>query len=332
MFFLMSYMSFQAAESAGLTGIVAVLFCGITQAHYTYNNLSSESRQRTKQLFEIGNFLAENFVFLYIGVSVFTLQKTKWDPGFIFAAFFAIIVARIINIYPLSLLLNAARKKKINFKMQHMMMFAGLRGALAFALSIRDVESEAHQMMVVATMMIVLVTVILCGGLTTPMLQWLQIRVGVEEEEQTVNSAVPYQRQYSTMQNTSEAQSENTASGPEQAEQEIKIRSFGKAYLIKIWYNFDMKYMKPFLTNSRPTLMDTLPKCCLPIAKLLTTAEQLSQGVIGGGTDGDSDAEMIIDHSEASLGENSYVSPSLNSPNTQDGTTRDPLEVELHAV
>ncbi|ESO98871.1 hypothetical protein LOTGIDRAFT_81744, partial [Lottia gigantea] len=254
LFFLMSYSTFQAAEAAGFTGIVAVLFCGITQAHYTYNNLSTESKQRTKQLFELANFLAENFVFLYIGVSVFTFELAKWHAGFICTAFLGILVGRLLNVYPVSFLLNLGRSNKIKGNFQHMMMFSGLRGAIAFALAIRNTSSDARQYMISATMIIVLVTVILFGGFTTQMLQWLQIRVGVDDELDNIQMQEPTR-------STQESQGSQGS------------KKYEKAWLVLKWYNFDMRYMKPFLTNSRPTLIETLPKCCLPLAKFLTTEE-----------------------------------------------------------
>lgn len=49
LFCLTSYATFLLSESLGVIGIVAVLFCGIIQAHYSFNNLSLESKYRTRQ-------------------------------------------------------------------------------------------------------------------------------------------------------------------------------------------------------------------------------------------------------------------------------------------
>ncbi|XP_024918772.1 sodium/hydrogen exchanger 6a isoform X3 [Cynoglossus semilaevis] len=124
LFFLMSWSTFLLAEACGFTGVVAVLFCGITQAHYTYNNLSPESQDRTKQLFELLDFLAENFIFSYMGLTLFTFQNHVFNPMFIVGAFVAVFLGRAANIYPLSFLLNLGRRNKIRSNFQHMMMFA----------------------------------------------------------------------------------------------------------------------------------------------------------------------------------------------------------------
>nr|XP_006002854.2 PREDICTED: sodium/hydrogen exchanger 9 [Latimeria chalumnae] len=253
LFFLLSWSAFLSAEACGLTGIVAALFCGVTQAHYTYNNLSADSKMRTKQLFEIMNFLAENFIFCYMGLALFTFQNHIFNALFIVGAFVAIFVARACNIYPLSFLLNLGRKQKIPWNFQHMMMFSGLRGAIAFALAIRDTGSQTKQMMFTTTLLIVFFTVWVFGGGTTPMLTWLQIRVGVDpDEDLKVESATQIVSTIETRRTTTKAES---------------------AWLFRIWYNFDHKYLKPILTHAGPPLTSTLPEWCFPIASLLTSPQ-----------------------------------------------------------
>ena len=57
-----------------------------------------------------------------------------------------------------------------------MLVFAGLRGAIAFALAIRNTQSEARQLIFTTTLIIVMATVLVCGGFTTLMLQCLRIK------------------------------------------------------------------------------------------------------------------------------------------------------------
>ncbi|KAM7388649.1 hypothetical protein PAMP_024810 [Pampus punctatissimus] len=173
LFFLMSWSTFLLAEACGFTGVVAVLFCGITQAHYTYNNLSEESTKRTKQV--------ASDHFLHMMCPVFILDCFE-PPD-----------RRAFNIYPLSFLLNLGRRHKIKGNFQHMMMFAGLRGAMAFALAIRDTATYARQMMFTTTLLIVFFTVWVFGGGTTPMLSWLHIRVGVDPDQDLQPSADSFQ-------------------------------------------------------------------------------------------------------------------------------------------
>lgn len=273
LFVLMSYSTFLLAEALELSGIVAVLFCGICQAHYTFNNLSEESRQRTKQLFELINFIAENFIFTYIGVSMFTFPKHRWNFGFIFTAFIAIAAGRALNVYPLSFLLNLGRQNKIPLNIQHMMFFSGLRGAMAFALAIRNTLTEDRQIMLTTTSLITITSVIFCGGGTSYMLNMLGIPIGVDESE---TDQIPFQVRRSGSVSTPGDLHSPGGSSIVSTGQQPQRSPYEKAWLVKKWYNFDVRFMKPLLTNSRPTLIDTLPSCCMPVARVLTTTEQLS--------------------------------------------------------
>ncbi|XP_052660217.1 sodium/hydrogen exchanger 9 [Harpia harpyja] len=301
LFFLLSWSAFLSAEAAGLTGIVAVLFCGVTQAHYTYNNLSPDSKMRTKQLFEFMNFLAENVIFCYMGLALFTFQNHLFNPLFIFGAFVAVFVARACNIYPLSFLLNLGRKQKIPRNFQHMMMFSGLRGAVAFALAIRDTESQPKQMMFTTALLIVFFTVWVFGGGTTPMLTWLQIRVGIDPDEDLKTEAAS-QSASNLDKNTTKAES---------------------AWLFRIWYGFDHKYLKPILTHTGPPLTTTLPAWCNPVAKLLTSPSAY------GDQPKDDDTDYIIDNDE--LTENYESSAHIPVP-AQDrtGSTQATGKEDIH--
>ncbi|KAM4696964.1 sodium/hydrogen exchanger 6 isoform 2-T2 [Rhinophrynus dorsalis] len=288
LFFLMSWSTFLLAEACGYTGVVAVLFCGITQAHYTYNNLSTESQHRTKQLFELLNFLAENFIFSYMGLALFTFQNHIFNPTFIVGAFLAVFLGRAANIYPLSLLLNLGRRNKIRSNFQHMMMFAGLRGAMAFALAIRDTATYARQMMFTTTLLIVFFTVWVFGGGTTAMLSCLHIRVGVDSEQDQM-------------------------SVPESERRSTKAES---AWLFRLWYNFDHNYLKPLLTHSGPPLTATLPSCCGPLARCLTSPqayenqEQLKD---------DDDSDLILNDGDISL---TYGDSTVNTEPMDSGSRR----------
>eukprot|EP00951_Prasinocladus_malaysianus_P002239 scaffold15853_cov47-Prasinocladus_malaysianus.AAC.3 len=69
-----------------------------------------------------------------------------WDNGmtwtFLLVALIALAISRALNVYPLAALVNFLRPEdvKIPRSHQHMLWFSGLRGAIAFALSLSAAE------------------------------------------------------------------------------------------------------------------------------------------------------------------------------------------------
>ncbi|NWI20862.1 SL9A6 protein, partial [Crypturellus soui] len=291
LFFLMSWSTFLLAEACGFTGkrqrggigVVAVLFCGITQAHYTYNNLSTESQHRTKQLFELLNFLAENFIFSYMGLALFTFQNHVFNPTFVVGAFLAIFLGRAANIYPLSFLLNLGRRNKIGTNLQHMMMFAGMLACPC--LQTRGPSALPH----------------LCGGgILLLLLLLFQREVSgkrLGREGLPLALVVPW-------------------FGDGVPESERRSTKAESAWLFRIWYNFDHNYLKPLLTHSGPPLTTTLPACCGPVARCLTSPqayenqEQLK----------DDDSDLILNDGDISL---TYGDSTVNTDSVaSSGTSR----------
>lgn len=72
------------SEGMELTiGIVSLLFCGITLKHYAYHNMSRRTRLGTKYIFQVLAQMSENFIFIYLGLSLFTITELVFKPTII---------------------------------------------------------------------------------------------------------------------------------------------------------------------------------------------------------------------------------------------------------
>lgn len=131
MLFIFAYISYLLADVIGLTGIISVFFCGITMAHYAYDNLEEETVQSFKILLRFISFMAESFIFLYLGLGLLSFgTKATYDPLTIFFAAVSILVSRthVFIIIGIRNLFQKTRTAKIPFNQQVLMWFSGLRG------------------------------------------------------------------------------------------------------------------------------------------------------------------------------------------------------------
>jgi sodium/hydrogen exchanger 8 len=96
-----------------LSGILTVFFCGIVMSHYTWHNVTEASRIATKHSFATMSFIAETFIFLYVGMDALDVDKWRMSKTSVgeFLGLFGILlllvlVGRAAFVFPLSALSN----------------------------------------------------------------------------------------------------------------------------------------------------------------------------------------------------------------------------------
>ncbi|TMW57626.1 hypothetical protein Poli38472_003551 [Pythium oligandrum] len=184
---LSSYASYVAADLFGLSGLLAVFFSGVIIRHYHMYNISPSSAAAFEHLLSTLAFLAENFIYLYLGISVFSYTNAfRWDWMFVLANIVALLVARAFNTFPLCAIANWWRSpaEHIPWKYMVVIWFSGLRGAIAFALAlnVQTSNSEHAAILKSSTLFTVLFTTVFFGMGTGPLLRILKLDNAIEEK------------------------------------------------------------------------------------------------------------------------------------------------------
>lgn len=204
---LIAYESYFFSNGCHMSGIVSLLFCGITLKHYAYYNMSRRTQITIKYIFQVLARLSENFIFIYLGLELFTEVELVYKPLLIIVTAVSICVARWCSVFPLSSFVNWMYRVKtvrsmrrssptpttsatamaipdeIPYNYQVMTFWAGLRGAVGVALAM-GIQGEFKFTLLATVLVVVVLTVIIFGGTTAGMLEVLNIRTGCVDENE----------------------------------------------------------------------------------------------------------------------------------------------------
>ncbi|KAJ6413874.1 hypothetical protein OIU84_006642 [Salix udensis] len=261
---LMAYLSYMLAELFYLSGILTVFFCGIVMSHYTWHNVTESSRVTTKHAFATLSFVAETFIFLYVGMDALDIEKWRFvsdSPGTSVAVssilLGLVMVGRAAFVFPLSFLSNLAKKspnEKISFKQQFIIWWAGLmRGAVSMALAYNRFTSAGHThlrgnaIMITSTITIVLFSTVLFGLMTKPLIKILLPHPKQQSRSMTISSDPTTPKSF-TVPLLGEAQDSLDDLGGQDIGRPSSIRALLTTpthTVHRYWRKFDNAFMRP---------------------------------------------------------------------------------------
>lgn len=181
---VLAFGSYLVAEQLHFSGILAVVAAGLLNGNLGTHGMSPTTRIVLFNFWEYMAFLANSLVFLLIGLKVdIPALVLAWQP--IAWAIGAVILARVVVVYGLSLLSNRL-SEPISLRWQHVLTWGGLRGALSLALALSLPLSFGEERILLRTMAfgVVLFSLLVQATSIRPLIRRLKIITrGVEQIE-----------------------------------------------------------------------------------------------------------------------------------------------------
>merc|ERR1719288_138777 len=187
--FTMAYLSYLCAEIFHMSGILAITFCGITMKNYVERNVSNKSQTTIKYAMKMLSSSSETIIFMFLGVATIH-DEHVWNWWFTILTIVFCTIFRCLGVLILIGLANRYRLHKLGAVDQFVMMYGGLRGAVAFALVLlidAHVVPHAH-MFVTTTIAMVYWTVFVQGITIKPLVKFLNVKTSEVKEPKIIET------------------------------------------------------------------------------------------------------------------------------------------------
>jgi len=174
---VVAYSSYLLAYQLHLSGIIATASAGLIVGNLGTRNCSTQTKTALESFWAYVAFLMNSLVFLLIGLEIHVDALLRsWRPVLLTVA--AVLVGRALSVYLLVPVSNALTEK-IPLRWQHVIVWGGLRGALALALALSLDSTFPERTRVLDLTFGVVVFSILVQGLTVkPLLRILGLANG----------------------------------------------------------------------------------------------------------------------------------------------------------
>jgi CPA1 family monovalent cation:H+ antiporter len=131
---VVAYSSYLLAYQLHLSGIIATASAGLIVGNLGTRNCSTQTKTALESFWAYVAFLMNSLVFLLIGLEIHVDALLRsWRPVLLTVG--AVLVGRALSVYLLVLVCNVVTEK-IPLRWQHVIVWGGLRGALALALAL----------------------------------------------------------------------------------------------------------------------------------------------------------------------------------------------------